>query len=46
MSAAIYADRFNNYSGQRFVINPTTIPHNADVVVHAGWFPIAAIRLR
>ena len=34
MSAAIYADRFTKYSGQSFVIDPKTIPHNADVVVH------------
>jgi len=39
MSAAIYADRFNKYSGQRFVINPTTIPHNADVVVTTKLVP-------
>jgi len=39
MSAAIYADRFTKYSGQRFVIDPNPVPHNADVVVTTKLVP-------
>ena len=39
MSAAIYADRFTKYSGQKFVVDPTPVPHNADLVVKTQLVP-------
>lgn len=39
MSAAIYADRFTKFSGQHFEVSPTTIPHNADVIVTTKLIP-------
>jgi phospholipid transport system substrate-binding protein len=39
MSAAIYADRFTKFSGQKFVVDPTPVPHNADVVVRTQLVP-------
>jgi len=39
MSAAIYADRFTKYSGQKFVVNPAPVPHNADMIVRTQLIP-------
>jgi phospholipid transport system substrate-binding protein len=39
MSAAIYADRFTKFSGQKFVVDPAPIPHNADAIVKTQLIP-------
>ena len=39
MSTAIYADRFTKFSGQKFVVNPKAVPHNADMVVRTQLVP-------
>lgn len=39
MSAAVYADRFTKYSGQKFVVDPTPVPHNADMIVKTQLVP-------
>jgi phospholipid transport system substrate-binding protein len=39
MSTAIYADRFAKFSGQKFVVDPTPLPHNADMVVRTQLIP-------
>lgn len=39
MSAAIYADRFTKYSGQKFVVDPRPVPHNADMIVKTQLIP-------
>ena len=39
MLAAIYADRFTKFSGQKFVVNPTPVPHNADMIVTTQLIP-------
>jgi phospholipid transport system substrate-binding protein len=38
-STAIYADRFKKFSGQKFVVDPTPVPRNADVVVKTQLIP-------
>jgi phospholipid transport system substrate-binding protein len=38
-STAIYADRFTKFSGQKFVVDPTPVPHNADMVVRTQLIP-------
>ena len=38
-STAIYADRFKKFSGQKFVVDPAPVPHNADVVVKTELIP-------
>jgi len=39
MSTAIYADRFAKFSGQKFVVDPAPVPHNADMVVRTQLIP-------
>ena len=39
MSAAIYADRFTKFSGQKFVVDPTPVPRNADMIVKTRLIP-------
>jgi phospholipid transport system substrate-binding protein len=38
-STAIYADRFKKFSGLKFVVDPTPVPRNADVVVKTQLIP-------
>jgi phospholipid transport system substrate-binding protein len=39
MSTAIYADRFTKFSGQKFVVDPSPVPHNADLIVKTQLIP-------
>jgi phospholipid transport system substrate-binding protein len=39
MSAAIYADRFTKFSGQKFVVDPAPVPHHADMIVRTQLIP-------
>jgi phospholipid transport system substrate-binding protein len=34
LSIATYANRFDDYSGERFEVDPTTIPANGGVIIH------------
>jgi phospholipid transport system substrate-binding protein len=39
MTAATYANQFNDYNGQQFVVEPGTTPRNADLIVHTRLIP-------
>ena len=39
MTSATYANQFNDYKGQRFVVDPKPVPRNADMIVHSRLIP-------